>query len=68
MNMAGDPHLELPRAKRKRLISRAVLPGLLTTAAPMVCPTCFGWTGRGTPAQRYGRSTETGRGAGPTAP
>ena len=36
MNMAGDPHLELPRAKRKRLISRAVKLGLLTTAVLMV--------------------------------
>jgi hypothetical protein len=34
--MAGDPYPELPRAKRKRLISRAVLLGLLTTAVFMV--------------------------------
>jgi len=36
MNMAGDPHPEPPRAKRRRLISRAVLLGLLTTAVLMV--------------------------------
>jgi hypothetical protein len=36
MNMAGDPYPELPRAERKRLISRAVLLDLLTTAVLMV--------------------------------
>jgi len=36
MNMAGDPHPEPPRAKRQRLISRAVLLGFLTTAVLMV--------------------------------
>ena len=34
--MAGDPYQELPRAKRRRLISRAVLRGLLTTAVLVV--------------------------------
>ena len=34
--MAGDPYRELPRAKRRRLISMAVLRGLLTTTALMV--------------------------------
>ena len=34
--MAGDPYRELPRAKRRRLISMAVLRVLLTTTALMV--------------------------------
>ncbi len=36
MNMAGDPYHELPRAKRRRLIFRAVLRGLLTATALVV--------------------------------
>ena len=67
MNMAGDPHPEPPRAKRQRLISRAVLLGLLTTAVLMVLYYLLRWTAHEIPAQRYGRSTETGRHAGPTA-
>ncbi len=34
--MAGDPYHELPRAKRRRLIFRAVLRGLLTATALVV--------------------------------
>ena len=34
--MAGDAYPELPRAKRRRLIVRAVLRGLLTTTALVV--------------------------------
>ena len=36
MNMAADPYQELPRAKRRRLIFRAVLRGLLTTTVLVV--------------------------------
>ena len=34
--MAGDPYQELPRAMRRRLISRAALRGLLNTTVLMV--------------------------------
>ena len=34
--MAGDAYQELPRAKRRRLIVRAVLRSLLTTTVPVV--------------------------------
>jgi voltage-gated potassium channel len=36
MNMACDPYQELPRARRRRLIFRAVLRGLLNTTVLMV--------------------------------